>query len=69
MKAVQYANDRLNLLKKEMGSIQSVDIIDNGLGLGIVIEFSNGMTLRLHNEEIKHQALMHLASEMEEIKN
>ena len=64
--ALQYAENRLNLLKDEMGSIKYVTINHDG---NLILEFENGMTIQVHQDEVKHQAITHLESEIAEIKN
>jgi hypothetical protein len=64
-KALKYAEIRVNLLKPEMGSIINT-YQKNGY---LFISFENGMTLQLHQDEIKHQAIEYLQSEIQGIIN
>ena len=64
---VKYAKRRLDLLKDDMGTITDISIVDYNKGL--IIEFSNGMNLRLHDTEISYQAELYLESELESVKN
>jgi hypothetical protein len=65
LKSIQYATTRLESLKGEMGAIKGITSTNDN----IVIDFDNGMNIQLHNDEIKHQAIMYLESEIDEIKN
>jgi len=67
MNAPKYAKRRLDLVKEDMGTITDVSIVD--YGKGIIIEFSNGMNLRLHDNEIRYQAEVYLESELDGVRN
>ncbi len=59
MKNLEHAENRLNtLIKHELGEVKRVFKSNHKL----FIEFHNGMNLQLHRDEIKHQAIEHLAS-------
>mgnify|MGYP003625647144 CR=1 FL=1 len=64
-KSTEYAKNRLELLKDEMGTIKDVYVLGNSISL----EFENGMTIQLHKDEIKHQAMSYLESEIESVRN
>ena len=64
-KSIRYATDRLESIKKEMGAIKGITSTNDK----VFIDFENGMNIQIHNDEIKHQAIMYLESEIDEIKN
>ena len=66
-KLVKYAKRRLDLLKDDMGTITDISIVDYNKGL--IIEFSNGMNLRLHDNELSYQAELYLESELDGVRN
>ena len=59
---MEYAKNRINNIKDEMGEITSVFVSDKKL----FVEFQNGMNLQLHDDEIYYQAISFLESQIEE---
>ena len=59
---LKYAEKRINLLKNEMGGIKKVFQSDDNL----YIEFEDGRNLQIHDDEINHQAIEYLESEIEQ---
>jgi len=66
---LKYAKTKLDLCKQDMGTIVNVSIINVGIGKGISLEFSNGMTIRIHDNEIIYQAETYLESELEKVRH
>lgn len=64
MRRLEYAKQRLNDLRDEMGEVELFYIHDDKL----MIEFKNGMNLSLSNEEISYQAAEFLQSELNRIR-
>ena len=67
MKTRYYASKRIDLLKKEMGKIESCFMIEGDKGL--YVEFENGMNFQLHPDEITYQAVSYLEGEIEGLLN
>lgn len=63
MRAVDYAQKQIQMTAQEDG-IQSVDILNGRLFIQLV----SGKNYELSKEELKHQAIEYLKSEIENIK-
>jgi|TARA_B110000908_G_scaffold119698_1_gene140298 hypothetical protein len=66
MNKLIYAGKRIESLMSEMGEIKKVFVGNNEgvFGLGLFIEFENGMNLQLDNKEIEYQAEEYVISEI-----
>ena len=62
-KQIFYAKKRLNYLASEMGAL-TISSTQNSLSA----ELESGMSLQLHDEEIKHQAAEFLNEELSDLK-
>ena len=65
MSKFEYAKNRLNDMRVDLGMIESF-YHDDGK---IIVEFQNGMQLVLSDEEVNYQAISYLESEIERLKH